>query len=209
MVFRDTMPDGTVRLTGDAVRLAAVGSSAGELAYNAKVDSGWYVMSSVATNAPVAATCYLEVRNYAGTYIEQTARHVTLGDEYRRYMVGGVWYNWVKASANSRDITAAAAVEHVNLFTGATHMVRRSNVVDIYFDVTCPAGGMGGGAAAVFIPPEHRPVMPYNRYLYGVDGATGSAVLVFYNATNGYICHTFARSAGQSTYAIFTWLAPD
>lgn len=77
-------------LTG---RLGAQAPS-GLTAYNTQVSSGWFVMDSAATNAPTSATCYLEVRAYGTTYIEQIARHVVTGAEYRRYMTASTWGAW-------------------------------------------------------------------------------------------------------------------
>lgn len=97
--------DGNIRgktLTIDGVsfpsslpnRILPTNTTVGNSAYNSMINSGWYVMQSTAANRPTDQTCYLEVRAYEATYIEQIARNVVNGNEYRRTMVAGTWGPW-------------------------------------------------------------------------------------------------------------------
>jgi hypothetical protein len=177
---------------------------AGGVSYNSMTDSGWYVMDSASANAPVAATCYLEVRQYTAAYIEQVARHVITGAEYRRYMNNGAWGAWLGSGS--------LVVETINLpgssgYSNGSYARRRNGIVTVNVDAGRTAGS-GTGAAnsgiTTQLPVGWRPAQ--TSYVIGMDSATGATAPVYIN-TSGFICSVFTRpEANGNLLATFTYV---
>lgn len=153
MVFRDTAPDGSTRLTGGAIpaRLGGVLQTAGNTDYNTKTDSGWYMMDSTASNRPVAATCFLEVRNYNGNYIEQVARHVITGAEYTRRMNAGTWGPWDGVLV---DIAYSSGMSH---YSSGSYVMKASGWATLYLEAQTSIA-RGTGSVILQVPSGYYPI---------------------------------------------------
>lgn len=129
------------------------------------------------------------------------------GDRAIMLRVGSTWVAIGSIGSPGKNVDAMD-LTFTNGCTGVAKLSRRANVVDVVMHANSPAGGLGGNAAFLIIPAEHRPITnSVSRYKFGVDSATGNSILVYYNSP--YILTTFSRPAGTTTIAEFSWVAQD
>jgi microcystin-dependent protein len=180
VITSGTLPDARL-----PVRLASTSSSTGMTNYNTVTESGFYVMDSAASNAPVAATCYLEVRAYSTTYVEQVARHVVTGAEYRRYMTAGNWGAW-----DGVWLTPTLQNTWVNYSNGYALARYRKQRGVVYLQ-----GLVAGGTSIIFnLPAGFRPVGGTLIFTVTSAASTPSRVdvdvagnVTFLVGNNGYV----------------------
>lgn len=140
-------------------RLAAAAALGSPNNYNSIIDSGWYMMASTATNAPVASLCYLEVRSLGSGYTEQVATHFTSGAKYTRIQSAGVWGPWITTDTGWIVVGTAGAPPFLSGWTNygsgftPVRFRRRDGVTHIE---GLAAGGSIAVAACFLLPAGFR-----------------------------------------------------
>jgi len=124
--------------------------------YDTLTSSGWYSLASGSANSPDGAVShYLEVRAYNATYVEQTARATTAGDQYRRTMVAGVWGAWISMGTPFPE-SDAGFIGAPNVTSTEGRVYRRDGQATLHIEFTTTAA-ISAGTTLFTVPSGYRP----------------------------------------------------